>query len=174
MTVLSADLVSQLCRVKPPIMTASTLPPACYWDGDVFERERHAVFGQSWIGVGRADRWKAPGEFTALEIAGVPVIVVRDSEGTLRAYANSCRHRGAMLLEGEGNCRGIKCPFHGWAYKLDGRLAGAPRMDKTPDFDMSDYGLTAFRVAERYGFAFVCFSSRVADIDTWLGEINLP
>ncbi len=68
-------------------------------------------------------------------MAGVPIIVIRDTAGHLRAFANSCRHRGTQLLEGEGNCGRIACPFHSWTYALDGRLIGAPKMGHTRDFD---------------------------------------
>ena len=165
-------LRAALARVRHPIDEAATLPPACYADDTVFATERDAIFRTSWIGIGRADRWKQPGDYTAQVIAGVPTIILRDQTGALRAFANSCRHRGALLLEGDGNCGGIKCPFHGWAYKLDGRLAGTPRMDQTKNFDKSDYGLVPFSTAERDGFAFLSFEAERTDIDAWLGDFS--
>ena len=167
-----AGLADDLSRVRGSVSEAACLPPACYWDQHVFQLERDAIFRSSWIGIGRTDRWKTPGDYSATHIAGVPTIVLRDTAGTLRAFANSCRHRGALLLEGDGNCRGIKCPFHGWAYKLDGRLAGTPRMEKTKNFDKSDYGLVAFAVKERDGFAFLNFDAGRLDIDDWLGDFS--
>ena len=162
----------QLARVEPSFDSSDTLPPACYRDQDVFEHEIETVFRKSWIGIGRAYRWRAPGDYAAFELAGVPIIVIRDKEGRLRAYANSCRHRGTQLLEGEGNCRRIACPFHGWTYDLDGRLIGAPRMERTRGFDRADYGLVSFRVAASAGFAFICCDEETPDLDEWLGDFS--
>lgn len=171
-SVTDGALRSALARVRRPIEEAATLPPVCYTDEALFHLERDAIFRSSWIGIGRADRWAGPGDYSAMSIAGVPTIVLHDGDGGLRAFANSCRHRGALLLEGDGNCRGIKCPFHGWAYKLDGRLAGTPRMERTKDFDKADYGLVPFAVAERDGFAFLSFDAARDDIDDWLGDFS--
>ena len=168
----SQELRSALQLVRQPISEAATLPPACYTDPDLFDVERDAVFRSSWIGVGRADRWKDPGDYTAMSIAGMPVAILRDKQGTLRAYANTCRHRGARLLDGEGNCRGIKCPFHGWAYALDGRLVGAPRMEKTDGFDRTEFGLVAFRIETLDGFAFINFDENAPALETVLGDFS--
>ena len=153
-----------------PVGSAHGLPPVCYTDPAFFRHEAARVFHRSWVGVGRADRWKAAGDYAALDIAGVPTIVLRDKDGTLRAFANACRHRGTLLLDGEGACRAIKCPFHGWLYGLDGRLAGAPRMDETPGFDTADYGLVPFRTDTLDGFAFVCLDDAAPGLDEWLAD----
>ncbi len=162
----------QLARVEPPFYSSDTLPPACYTDPNIFEHELETIFHASWIGIGRADRWKAPGDYAALKVAGVPIIVIRDRKGNLRTFANSCRHRGTQLLEGEGNCRRIVCPFHSWTYAHDGRLIGAPKMGRTLEFDKADYGLVAFRVATCDGFAFVCFEETTPGLDDWLGNFS--
>jgi phenylpropionate dioxygenase-like ring-hydroxylating dioxygenase large terminal subunit len=161
-----------LARVEPPFDSSDTLPPVCYTDPDIYERELESVFRTSWIGVGRADRWKAPGDYAAFKLAGIPIIVLRGKEGELRAFANSCRHRGTQLLEGEGNCRRIICPFHSWTYALDGRLIGAPKMEHTRDFDETDYGLVTVRAATCDGFAFVCFDEATPGLDEWLGDFS--
>ncbi len=162
----------QLAGVEPPFESSDTLPPACYTNQDVFDRELETIFYKSWIGIGRADRWKAPGDYATFKVAGVPIIVLRDKDGQLRAFANSCRHRGTQLLEGEGNCRRIACPFHSWTYALDGRLIGAPKMERTRNFDKADYGLVAFRVETGDGFAFVCFDETTPGLDEWLGNFS--
>lgn len=170
-------LKHQLESVAPPIASATSIPPACYADNDAFKLEQTAVFHKTWVGLGRADRWKTPGDFTTEDIGGVPVIVLRDKSGTLRGYSNACRHRGARLLDGCGTAPVISCPFHRWTYDLHGTLRGAPGMDATPGFDKADYGLITFRVEERQGFAFICLDNDTADIDTWLGDfadIHMP
>ncbi len=151
---------------------ASSLPPACYAEQTVLDAECATLFRSGWIGLGRADRVPSAGSFAAMEIAGVPLILLRDREGRLRCFANSCRHRGALLLAGEGSTRGIKCPFHGWNYRLDGTLAGAPRMEAANCFDNSDNGLVEFACAERLGFAFVCMGAPPTDIDRHLGDFE--
>ena len=161
------DLLSK-CRA--PCEEAYSLPPACYVEEVHATAEIDRIFRRTWIGIGRADRFASPGDYAAIDVAGQSVIVLRDRDGTLRAFANTCRHRGARLLDGEGNCRGIRCPFHSWAYKLDGSLAGVPHMDEAPGFDRSDYGLIAYRAEERLGFAFICLDRSAPGLDDTIGD----
>ena len=168
----SGEFYRALKHAIAPADEAFTLPPVCYRDGAIQELERDLIFRKHWLGVGRADRVKSPGDFAALEIAGVPLILLRDAEGVLRAFANTCRHRGARLLEGEGSCRRISCPFHGWTYKLDGSLTGGPALEETKDFDKSQFGLIDYRVEERAGFVFVCFDDTAPDLDRQLGDFE--
>ena len=74
---------------------------------------------KTWNFVGHAGRIPNPGDYVTLDFAGIAVILVRDRDGTPRAFANTCRHRGAAIVEGNGNCRAFKCPYHGWVYALD-------------------------------------------------------
>lgn len=130
------------------------------------------MFGKSWVGIGREDRWRGPGDYSAIDIMGVPVVVVRGRSGRLRAFANSCRHRGAKLLSENGNCNAIRCPFHRWTYALDGRLLTAPRMDSTPNFDKSEYGLIPLRIDTLAGFVFVCLDQEVESLQEWFGDFD--
>ncbi len=155
-----------------PADEAHSLPPVFYSSSDMLKVEIERIFGSGWVGIGRSDRWASPGDFAAMDIAGVPVIVVRGRDGQLNAFANSCRHRGAKLLAGNGHCRGIKCPFHGWAYKLDGRLAGVPHMERAKNFNKDEYRLITFHAAERAGFAFLCLAQDAPGIDVWLGDFE--
>ncbi|MGI9465395.1 MAG: aromatic ring-hydroxylating oxygenase subunit alpha, partial [Aestuariivirgaceae bacterium] len=166
------DAFEALKRCLATADEAHSLPPAFYACADMLDIEARQIFHKGWVGIGRGDRWASPGDFAAIDVAGVPVIVVRGKDGVLNAFANSCRHRGARLLSGAGNCRGIKCPFHGWAYKLDGGLAGVPHMELAKNFDKRDYGLIAFHTAERAGFAFICLAGEAPDIDGWLGDFE--
>ena len=128
---LSEELAGALRGVNGDISASSTLPPVCYTDAEVLEAEMSGLLRRSWLGVARADEWREPGDYRALELAGTPVILLRDEGRGLRAFANTCRHRGTRLLEGSGNTARIRCPFHGWTYDLDGSLRGATRMSTT-------------------------------------------
>lgn len=166
-----ADAVNiQLSRCLLPAEEASCLPPLCYNDEDFRQRETDAIFRRKWVGIGHAGRFQKAGDYETMTIADVPLIVLRDKAGALRAYANSCRHRGARLLEGEGNCPGIRCPFHCWSYKLDGSLVGVPHADEIKDFDKADYGLVEFRAGEMNGLAFVCLDPDAPALEDQLGD----
>lgn len=167
-----SEIRQQLAGVQGDVETSASLPPACYADEAVHRREVDTIFRRSWVGIGRADRWAAPGDFAAFTLAGIPLVVLRDEAGGLRAFANSCRHRGTRLLDGDGSCRHIICPFHGWTYSLDGRLAGAPKMDRARGFDKSDHGLVAFRIEARDGFVFICLDDETPELDAWLGDFS--
>lgn len=166
----SQALREQLLDVTGNFPHSKTLPPSCYSDQDIFELEIDRIFHRCWIGIGRQDRCKTVGDYVAMDIAGTPVIVIRGSDGQLKGFANSCRHRGSLLLSGEGHCRLIRCPFHCWTYELDGRLKFSPKMEQAEDFNPQDYGLHEFRVSCNNGFAFICLDRETPDLDDWMGD----
>ena len=166
------SLQQQLAAVLPDENRSVGIPPACYADAGLLVLEQRAVFEHGWLALGRTDRWPATGDYSALEIGGVPLIVVRNKSGELKAFANSCRHRGSQILTGDGNCKKIKCPFHWWTYDLDGRLKVCPRMENAIDFDADDYGLVDFAVETRFGFAFVSLADEPPSVDAWLDEFD--
>jgi choline monooxygenase len=125
---------------------ARTLPGAWYADPDHHRREFERVFRRAWVGVGSDHDVAQPGSAMATTVAGVPVVVVRDTDGTLRAFLNVCRHRGAPLVEGCVRARALACPYHGWVYRLDGALARASGVGEPPEFDPDAFGLVPVRV----------------------------
>lgn len=159
-----------LAASAAPIEEAVTLPPSVYTSDEVAAAEQ-TIFRHHWLGVGRADTVGNERSFRTLDIAGQSIMLVRDGDGVLRAFANTCRHRGARLLDGEGTCRTIQCPFHAWTYRLDGSLAGAPHMNEAFDFDRDDFGLIDYRVEERMGFIFVCLDPAAPPLDEVLGDL---
>ena len=163
---------ARYAKVRLPLLEAETLPPACYTDPAFFARETERIFRVHWNLVGRADEVPEPGDYCAIDLAGAPAIVLRDDGGELRAFANTCRHRGSRLVSENGNAKAISCPYHGWSYGLDGRLVAAAGMEKTGNFDPADFGLISLRIAERSGFVFLNFSADGSGIDDHLG--NLP
>ena len=161
-----------LCDVSGEFSESSTLPPACYTGAGVLAAEMSGLLRQSWVGLARADEWKEPGDYRVLDVAGTSMIVLRDETGRLRVFANTCRHRGTRLMDGGGNAKRIRCPFHGWTYGLDGSLRGATRMGAARGFRHADMGLVEFRAAERGGFVFVATSGETPGIDDWLGGFD--
>src|SRR5882724_12089863 len=156
---------------RRPVMQAETLPPAAYTSREFYDREVERIFMREWNFMGRADHVPKPGDYVALEYAGVPLILSRDTQGKLHALINSCRHRGSQVAEGEGNCRAFRCPYHSWAYGLDGKLLSAPEIEQTRNFDFADYGLVPLRLEIWAGFLFVNFDANAAPLATWLGDI---
>ena len=117
--------------VRRPLLDAETLPAWCYTSPAFYKREVDRIFMKVWNFVGSVHQIPNPGDYFALTFVGIPLIILRDGDGNIRAFANSCRHRGSELLSDSGNCKAIVCPYHSWTYGLDGRLRGAPEMDKT-------------------------------------------
>lgn len=97
-----------------------------------------------------------PGSYVARASAGVPIVVVRDLGGTIRAFRNACRHRGMQLAEGSGCTKIFRCSYHGWAYRLDGRLEYVPHQHGFPDLDKESSGLVPVHaVTIQNGLVFV-------------------
>lgn len=133
------------------------LPQALYNAPEAFEFDMHACFGTGWLAVGFECEVSKPGSYVSQLVGNWPVLITRDRDGVLRAFHNSCRHRGSVLCpRGAGAAPRIVCPYHNWTYNLDGSLLAAPRM---PDgFDKSAHGLKPIRVEAVAGVLFISFS----------------
>lgn len=113
-----------------------TLPWAWYTDSDRLLVERERIFASAWQYAGHTGQVAEPGSYAPARAGHVPVVLVRDRDGTLRAFLNVCRHRGHPVATGAGRRETLQCPYHGWTYGLDGALRAAPRSREpgfTPD-----------------------------------------
>ena len=167
---INQSIAQLLQGCDKPAEAAHSIAPFCYTSDSVANAEVDTLFRRGWVGVGRSDMVKAPGDFICLDVAGQNIVLLRDETGQLHAHANSCRHRGTRLVDGQGSCRGLRCPFHSWFYSLNGNLLAAPRMDKVSGFDKSEYGLVSYRAEERLGFAFIAMHEDAGDLDDHLGD----
>lgn len=120
---------------------ARTLPWSWYTDPAVLRLEQERIFRRAWQYVGRQDEVPEAGSFVAAQVGDVPVVVVRDDEGVLRAFLNVCRHRGSLVCEGSGRRATLQCPYHAWTYGLDGRLVAAPRFSREGGTAPEELGL---------------------------------
>jgi Rieske 2Fe-2S family protein len=132
--------------------------PAREWyrSADVLDAERRLLFAGSWALVAAADELRAPGAYVSVSVGDIPLVVVRDGSGALRAFHNVCRHRGMPLVEGNGNLdRFLTCPYHDWRYSLDGRLVRVPQeATQFCGMDRAAWGLMPAQVAEWQGMVF--------------------
>ncbi|MEM9583010.1 MAG: Rieske 2Fe-2S domain-containing protein [Pseudomonadota bacterium] len=167
------DAVDELqSNVSVPFAKARAMPPSVYTSPEFLQHELDGIFAKDWFCVGRASSLSKPGDYVTLDLAGQPVIVLRDKTGALRAMSNVCRHRMSTLLEGRGSTRSIVCPYHAWTYNLDGSLRGAPAMTLNEDFCKTDYQLPSVRCEEWLGWVFVSLNPESADVATQLSKLE--
>jgi choline monooxygenase len=158
--------------VRRPLLQAETLPPPCYSSEDFYRREVDTIFMRVWNFIGRVDYVPNPGDYYTVDFVGVPLVITRTNDGGVRAFVNSCRHRGAKVAVGKGNVRAIKCPYHGWTYGLDGTLLACAGMKATKDFNPADFPLLSVRTETWAGFIFINFDPKCAPLESFLGDIN--
>jgi len=173
-----------------PVEQASTLVPDAYTSAEFFALEQERLFARSWVPVCVRDELAEPGSYLVVEVAGHSVVVCRNREGELRAHHNVCRHRGAQLLDpGTGGRveRFFQCPYHAWAYDLDGVCLGTPLFtptagipeDQRDAFDMSDvaafdkadHGLHSVRVGAWGPLVLVCLDPTAPELVSELGDL---
>ncbi len=162
--------------VSQPATHACALPAEFYCAPHMVVLDRAAVFDASWQLVGHAGRIPNTGDYLVTEIAGLPILVLRDEAGAVRAFHNVCRHRAGPLATADGcAAKRLRCRYHGWSYGLDGVLRSAPEMQDARDFDPAAIRLPEMRVQLWQGLIFVAegrtpeFSALVAGIDARLG-----
>ena len=127
------------------------IPGARYVDPGFLALERDRMWARAWLYAGHADQLAGPGSWFLARNPGAPILVVQDREGGLRAFYNTCQHRGAPLVSAEaGQSRGFVCPYHGWSYTLDGRLVAVRDKRDFVDLDFACRSLVPVR-CERIG-----------------------
>ena len=164
-------MTPELPPFEPDLARASTLPGWAYTDPGVFARERERIFARTWQPVGRRELLRQPGDFCTAELAGEPLVVLRDTSGEPRAFNNVCRHRAGPVAEGCGRRQSLQCAYHGWTYALDGRLIAAPEFEGVADFDPARFGLRPVRCAEWGPFVFANLDPGAPPLPEVLGRI---
>ena len=173
---------------RRPVELAETLLPEGYSSEEFFAIERERVFGSGWVAVGCVAQVSRPGQVLVAEVGGRSIFVTRKHSGELRAFYNVCRHRGTRLLASD-QCqikRFIRCPYHSWAYDLDGKCVGTPLfagsdipsnqqrafdMAGVKGFDRADYGLFSVPVDEWGPLVFVSLDDTAGSLSEHLGDL---
>jgi phenylpropionate dioxygenase-like ring-hydroxylating dioxygenase large terminal subunit len=148
------------------------LPAWVYDNAQLSRLEFERVLKPSWQIVCHVNSIPKTGDFQTLDLGSDSVMVLRDRDGSIRAFHNVCRHRGARLLDGAGNCpTAVTCPYHGWTYRHDGGLIGMPVRESFPGLDRSLYGLRPVRVEVALSFVWICLAGDPPPIATVWGEL---
>ena len=163
-----------------PFEHARAMPAEVYTTQAFVDEELEHVFRREWFCVGRASALANPGDYVTCELAGEPIVVLRDRTGCLRAMSNVCLHRMSTLLQGRGTTSTIVCPYHAWTYNLDGSLRGAPAMSQNEAFCKDAYTLPNIRCEEWLGWVFVCLNpdavpvaERLADVEAMVAGYDM-
>jgi Rieske 2Fe-2S family protein len=169
-----------LAAALAPFGESRMLPREAYVDPAVFEWEQRNIFS-GWTCVGHASDLAGVGAQKAVGTGPNGILLVRGEDDTVRAFANTCRHRGHELLACNATAKGrsIVCPYHSWSYRLDGRLRNAPGFRDVEAFEPSEFGLAELRLENWYGWLFVDpsgqdveFATHVAGLDDIIGPYH--
>ena len=157
--------------VKSPLPMAHHVPGYIYTSPEVFELEKQEIFLKDWLCVGRVEEIGKPGDYATFRLAGEPLVVARDEQGDINAFANVCRHRGVEVAQGQGNLKEFSCPYHGWTYNLKGELLGAPFIKGVKGFDPKTCRLKPVKVDSWGGFLFVNFDTECESRTDFFGDL---
>ena len=172
MTTLTDQFFASMASSALPVNEAEMLPPACYTAPEFFEFEKDAIFAKEWLCVGRQEWVDKPGDYFTATHMGEPLVVVKGRDGAVRAMSTVCQHRAMLVAEGHGNTRSFLCPYHHWAYSLDGQLISAPAMERACSFDKSDVKLPQFKVENWLGFLFINFNPEAEPLAPRLTKVT--
>ncbi len=142
---------TDLSTVLRPVSKANGLPNEHYVDDTVFAEERDAILFGTWAGLAVAADVPEPGDAKPIEFLGLPLLLIRDKDGAVRVFQNTCRHRGMILVDAPRKIEGaIRCPYHSWCYSTKGKLVatphvGGPGMNTHDDMDRDTLGLIEIR-----------------------------
>ena len=150
---------------------ATPLPNWCYTSDVFYALEIEHIFKKAWNYVGHASQIPSDGDYFTHEITGMSIIVVRGIDGKIRAFHNACRHRGAPVASGEGNCRRFTCPYHSWTYSTDGTLVATPLIEEDENLKHATLSLLQVRLERWHGFLFITFNDAAEPLLDWLGDL---
>lgn len=169
--------MSELIKVKNVSLGAADMVEegrinkALYSDPAIFEEELDKVFNNTWIWVGHESEVPEAGSYKTAWIGRQSVIMTRDRKKNLHVFQNRCRHRGATVCEGRtGKTKSFTCPYHGWAYGLDGALRAIPKPEEYEGvIDKADFPLESLRVETYNGLVFATFRDDIEPLEDFLG-----
>ena len=159
------------------------LPPSHYLDNriftdpSIFREEQERLFSKVWQFVCHESELPNSGDFRTTQVAGKPLIVVRDESGSIRSFFNVCRHRAAEVVRSEsGNARSFTCFYHHWNYGLDGslRAVSKPEGYERACLDKAALGLVPVRTESVLGLVFTCLDPDAPALQEYLGDILQP
>lgn len=154
----------------PDIMEIDT---AIYSDPARFKREKEKIFRRLPIMLAATCELANAGDYKAMNVAGVPTLLVRGKDGAVRAFLNSCTHRGSILTSGVGRSSRFTCPYHGWTFGTDGQLFGVASQDQYGDIDKASMGLVAFPTYENAGLIWAILDPNSSlDIKRFLSGVD--
>ena len=133
-------------EIRASLDGGATLPATWYSDPAVVRLEQERIFTRAWQYAGRLELVAEPGDYFSCFAGHIPIVVVRQRDGSLAAFVNVCRHRGHIVVEGVGRRKTLQCPYHAWTYELDGSLRKAPRSEREPEFDKAAFSLLPVQV----------------------------
>ena len=148
---------------------AHHMPGAVYSSNEIYREERERIFLRSWLCVGRAEEIPGPGDYYASRVMEEPFVVVRNANHDIRAFSNSCRHRGVEVVRGRGSAKQFSCPYHAWTYDLNGKLLGAPQMRESRA-DLGQCALPALAVEIWQGWVFINFDPDAEPLGTAIAD----
>lgn len=162
----------ELDRIGAQLDDGYTLPADWYYDPAIYELEREAIFGRTWHLVGLTSDFGEPGSYKTVDVdEHRSFIISRDAAGQLHAFYNVCPHRGATLCDAPGTGKTIQCGYHGWTWRLDGRLHRAPLMDEGEGFDATDFRLREVSLGVWEPFIFLNPDPDADPLAEYLGEL---
>ncbi len=136
----------------------SWTPPSSWYLEPIFlQAEKERLFWNHWIYLGAEAEVPSPRDYATFDLLDQPVVVTRADDGELRAFYNVCRHHAACVASGKGQAEVLTCPYHGWAYRLDGSLRRAPRLGKLENFKVEEFGLNPVHLEVWGGLMFLHF-----------------
>lgn len=156
---------------------AHGLPPRAYTREEFLALENARLFSRFWTFVAFAHEMREPGDAVPVSVAGKPVLLLRNAHGEIKAFHNVCRHRGAILVEEPGNVgKFVRCPYHTWAYNLDGELRATPHFggpnEHVPEgFDPAEHGLKSVRSHTWHDWVFVDLSDAAPPFEAYAAPL---
>lgn len=171
---IRAQMDYEWSREGPPkdFPALPPIPTGRYTDPGFFALERECIWGRSWLLAGREEDLPEVGSFKTLDCAGAPLLIVRGVDGLLRAFYNTCQHRGAPVVRAaSGTALRLRCQYHSWTYDLEGRLVGVPDRRDFAALDESQRGLKPLRCEAYGGWVFVNRDRDAPTLREWLGPV---
>ena len=154
-------------QVSMPLSSATALEPCYYVDPKWAAHENEHIFCRSWQYVAHIDDLAETGDHVVCEVAGQPLILVRQADSSIKALHNVCRHRAGPLATCNGKAASrLRCQYHGWQYGLDGALLTAPEMGGAEGFDQKQIALPEVKAHVWQGLVFVALSDDVSPFET--------